>query len=83
MYETTIEVCFNSVFENLSFPITNQFLQTHMPYLAYVASEDIPARHEITIDYNPKAGLVKAGKKKAEKDMIRCLCRSERCRGFI
>ena len=54
-----------------------------MPYLAYVASEDIPARHEITIDYNPKAGLVKAGKKKAEKDMIRCLCRSERCRGFI
>lgn len=71
------------MFENLSFPITNQFLQTHMPYLAYVASEDIPARHEITIDYNPKAGLVKAGKKKAEKDMIRCLCRSERCRGFI
>jgi len=60
----------------------------NMPYLAFVALEDIPARTEFTVDYNPAAGRAMAkGKGKAKLKVpvgaVRCLCGTARCRGWM
>lgn len=58
-----------------------------MPYLAFVACEDIPPQKEVTIDYNPgayKAGIKDGkGKGKNNTDGMVCECGSDMCRGFI
>jgi len=67
-----------------------------MPYIAFVAAEDIPARTEFTFDYNPAAAAAeeairsKAKKGKAFRPRVKrpegaedCFCNSTRCRGFI
>lgn len=57
-----------------------------MPNIAYVAVKTIPAGSEITIDYDPAATLAAIlgkGKGKAAKGRTRCLCGSERCRGWL
>ncbi|KAI0761679.1 hypothetical protein BD413DRAFT_616888 [Trametes elegans] len=67
----------------------------NQPYLAFVATEDIPARTELTIDYDPKAGedarlarLQKAkGRAGHASDMPEgarpCMCGTDRCRGWV
>jgi len=63
-----------------------------MPYIAFVAAEDIPTRTEFTIDYNPRAAAAEeaARSKKKRKPVLRrsqaaedCFCDSPKCRGFI
>jgi histone-lysine N-methyltransferase SUV39H len=63
-----------------------------MPYIAFVAAEDIPTRTEFTIDYNPRAAAVEEAarlKKKGKPAVKRpqgaedCFCNSRGCRGFI
>ncbi|KAF5321761.1 hypothetical protein D9619_000580 [Psilocybe cf. subviscida] len=67
-----------------------------MPFIAFVASDDIPAMTEFTLDYDPKAAeqyaAAKAqskGKKKAKQEYIpstgdhRCSCSSPDCRGYM
>jgi len=67
-----------------------------MPYIAFVAAEDIPARTEFTIDYNPAAAAAeeaarsKAKKGKSFRPPVKrpegaedCCCNAIKCRGFI
>ncbi|KAA1468272.1 SET domain-containing protein [Dentipellis sp. KUC8613] len=70
-------VCFDTIPEN------------NAPYLAYTALKDIPARTELTLDYNPGATEIFA-RKKGKKSMKslpegikECLCGAERCRGYV
>ncbi|KAF8958465.1 hypothetical protein BDZ97DRAFT_1841573, partial [Flammula alnicola] len=67
---------------------------TGMPYIAFVATEDIPARTEFTFDYDPKVGkeiaLAKSKWKKKGKPPIiipegsrLCFCESRECRGYL
>jgi histone-lysine N-methyltransferase SUV39H len=53
----------------------------NMPYVAYVASIDIPAGTELTIDYYPYAETDKKGKRPANRGD--CKCDSEVCRGWF
>jgi histone-lysine N-methyltransferase SUV39H len=60
----------------------------NMPYLAFVALEDIPARVELNVDYNPAAahdiGKGKGkGKAKAPDGAIPCLCGTAQCRLWV
>ncbi|PPQ69245.1 hypothetical protein CVT26_003657 [Gymnopilus dilepis] len=73
--------------------------QCGLPYIAFVASHDIPARTEFTFDYDPKTlqklAEVRAkakGRKKGRNAMVMpeemeggqpCSCGSVQCRGFI
>ncbi|KAF9246134.1 hypothetical protein BU15DRAFT_40201, partial [Melanogaster broomeanus] len=54
----------------------------NMPYMAFVASKDISAGAELTIDYHPYADeeVQNKGKKPA---VGVCKCGSRRCRGWI
>lgn len=67
-----------------------------MPFIAFVASEDIPAMTEFTLDYDPKAAeqfaaakALDKGKKKAKQQYVpsngdhRCSCSSPDCRGYM
>lgn len=67
-----------------------------MPYIAFVAAEDVPARTEFTFDYNPAAAAAeeatRSKKKKGKTFRVQvtrpggaedCFCNSTRCRGFI
>lgn len=59
-----------------------------MPFIVFVASYDIPARTELTFDYNPKAAQRRQKKKgKKVEDIpegsVPCLCCSSRCRGYL
>ncbi|KDR84130.1 hypothetical protein GALMADRAFT_236807 [Galerina marginata CBS 339.88] len=66
---------------------------TGLPYIAFVAGEDIPARTEFTFDYDPKAAEKQAraqakGKGKAKSSAIPegskpCHCGAAQCRGYI
>ncbi|EJD03144.1 SET domain-containing protein [Fomitiporia mediterranea MF3/22] len=59
-------------------------LEANMPYIAFVASKDIPARKEITIDYNPSASWKRTKKStKMKAGATRCKCGSHDCRGYI
>lgn len=52
-----------------------------MPYVAFVASTDIPAGTELTIDYHPYAEADKKGKRAAKGR--ECRCGAEACRGWF
>jgi len=64
---------------------------TGTPFIAFVASCDIPAGTEFTFDYNPKAAeqaLQKSKKKGKRPEQIPegatpCLCGSSQCRGYL
>lgn len=51
---------------------TNTFVQMNIPHLVFVASTDIPAFIEITIDY----------KQTSSNAQIKCMCKSPGCRNF-
>ncbi|KAH7919012.1 SET domain-containing protein [Leucogyrophana mollusca] len=55
------------------------------PYLAFVAVKPIPARTELTIDYDPCADVDAAGpgKSKVPRNARPCRCESVRCRGWV
>ncbi|KAJ7843982.1 hypothetical protein B0H14DRAFT_2585404 [Mycena olivaceomarginata] len=66
--------------------------QDNMPYLAFVATEDIPAHTELTFDYNPahqteweskRLREKSRSKKNMGKNHTRCLCRTSNCRGWL
>ncbi|OSD05788.1 SET domain-containing protein [Trametes coccinea BRFM310] len=63
--------------------------ELNQPYLAFVATADIPARTELTIDYDPKAGEeARAAKQKARRQSPppgarECMCGAESCRGWV
>ncbi|KAF9480716.1 hypothetical protein BDN70DRAFT_877287 [Pholiota conissans] len=63
-----------------------------MPYIAFVAKLDIPARTELTFDYHTELASKlwdeRVKKKKnvklpIPKGSIKCLCGSPDCRGFL
>jgi len=63
----------------------------NIPYLAFVTLQEIPARTELSIDYDPKAARlyeVQRGKGKqrqltADVDMLECRCKAYNCRGTV
>lgn len=56
----------------------------YQPYLAFVATTDIPARKELTIDYNPKAQPQKGkGKTRVPDGAKPCRCGTPQCRGWL
>ncbi|KAI8983344.1 SET domain-containing protein [Trametes punicea] len=62
--------------------------ELNQPYLAFVATQDIPARTELTIDYDPKAGEeARTAKQKGREIMPdgarECMCGAESCRGWV
>ncbi|KAI0662388.1 hypothetical protein C8Q70DRAFT_557172 [Cubamyces menziesii] len=62
--------------------------ELNQPYLAFVATEDIPARTELTIDYDPKAGeearSAQRGRRQATPEGAReCKCGTDSCRGWV
>jgi hypothetical protein len=70
----------------------NLFLKDNMPYLALVATENIPAFTELTFDYNPahqtewelKRYREKTrSKKNKSKKQTRCLCGASICREWF
>ena len=63
-----------------------------MPFLAFVAVRDIPAKTEFTVDYNPGAQKKGKGKGKGKKkanvnlkplDAKPCHCGADACRDMI
>ncbi|KIM86527.1 hypothetical protein PILCRDRAFT_307091 [Piloderma croceum F 1598] len=61
--------------------------QMNQPYLAFVATQDIPARMEFTLSYNPAASAVRAGgdgkgKLKVPEGALSCHCSSTSCLGW-
>jgi len=63
---------------------------TGMPFVVFVASCDISASTEFTLDYNPKAAEqalqnLKKGKtrEKIPEGSMACLCGSNQCRGYL
>lgn len=52
-----------------------------MPYVAFVASTDIPAGTELAIDYYPYSEEDRKGKRPATGGD--CKCGSETCRGWF
>ncbi|KAI9059590.1 SET domain-containing protein [Trametes sanguinea] len=63
--------------------------ELNQPYLAFVATADIPARTELTIDYDPKAGEeARAARQKGRRrspppGARECMCGAESCRGWV
>ncbi|KAJ7508229.1 hypothetical protein B0H11DRAFT_2308495, partial [Mycena galericulata] len=66
--------------------------QDNMPYLAFVATTDIAANTELTVDYNPahqrqwelrKYKPKSSEKRKRKKEQILCLCGTKNCRGWL
>lgn len=60
--------------------------QSGLPFIAFVAVKDIPAREEFTFDYSPNDSMAyhtKGKLKKKPKGSTTCHCDSERCRGYI
>ena len=64
--------------------------QTGTPFVVFVASCDIRAGTEFTLDYNPKAAKQepqspKKGKtrEKIPEGALACLCGSIQCRGYL
>lgn len=64
--------------------------QTGTPFVVFVASCDIRAGTEFTLDYNPKAAEQELQKRKKGKTRekipegaMTCLCGSSQCRGYL
>jgi len=64
--------------------------QTGTPFVVFVASCDIRAGTEFTLDYNPKAAEQELQKRKKGKTrekipegVMSCLCGSNQCRGYL
>ncbi|KAJ7244382.1 hypothetical protein B0H12DRAFT_1129251 [Mycena haematopus] len=67
--------------------------EDNMPYLALVATENIPAFTELTVDYNPahqtewqsktRKAKARSKKNKSKKLTTRCLCGTKQCRGWL
>ena len=62
--------------------------QLSQPYLAFVATKHIPARTELTIDYDPKAAEEARRSKgkhrqKTPEGARHCMCGSTNCRGWV
>ena len=63
-------------------------LQLKQPFLAFVATEDIPPRTELTIDYDPN-GAREAQQHKGKRAQARpkgareCMCNKDSCRGWV
>ncbi|KAH9850655.1 hypothetical protein C2E23DRAFT_834846 [Lenzites betulinus] len=62
--------------------------ELNQPYLAFVATEDIPARTEMSIDYDPKAGeearrTKQKGRQAVPEGARECRCGTESCRGWV
>ncbi|KAI0325636.1 SET domain-containing protein [Cubamyces sp. BRFM 1775] len=63
--------------------------ELNQPYLAFVTTADIPARTELTIDYDPKAGEeARSAKQKGRRlttpeGARECKCGTESCRGWV
>ena len=64
--------------------------QTGTPFVVFVASCDIRAGTEFTLDYNPKAAEQELQKRKKGKTRekipdgaMTCLCGSSQCRGYM
>lgn len=57
--------------------------QANMPHIVFVASKNIPAREEITLDYNPQTLDEKRKKGKMRAGDTKCVCGSEGCKKFI
>ena len=63
----------------------------NIPYLAFVTLHEVPARTELTIDYDPKAARLyeaQGGKGKqrqltADIDMLDCRCKANSCRSTV
>ncbi|KAI0825241.1 hypothetical protein BC628DRAFT_1374165 [Trametes gibbosa] len=60
----------------------------NQPYLAFVAIEDIPARTEMTIDYDPEAGeeartTKQKGRQAVPEGARECMCGTASCRGWV
>ena len=59
----------------------------NMPYNAFVATKDIPARVELTLDYDPAAarahGKKGKGKKTVPKGAKPCHCGELSCRRWV
>jgi histone-lysine N-methyltransferase SUV39H len=60
--------------------------EMNQPYLAFVATKDIPAHTEFTLSYNPAASAAlakgkKKGKKKILVDGLPCHCSAKTCLG--
>lgn len=56
----------------------------HLHDLALFALHDIPKGEELLFDYNGRANIESNAKDEAMYDeMIKCLCGSKRCRGYI
>ncbi|KAJ7474751.1 SET domain-containing protein [Mycena latifolia] len=71
---------------------SRQLDSDNMPYLALVATDNIPAYTELTFDYNPadqrhwelKRYREKSrSKKNKSKTQTRCLCGTSKCRGWL
>ena len=64
-----------------------------MPYIVFVANQNIPPQTEFTFDYHPEAAvkILTDKKKKSKKkcktpipeDAIECLCGSRNCRRIL
>ncbi|KAF9269032.1 SET domain-containing protein [Marasmius fiardii PR-910] len=65
--------------------------ESNLPCLVYYAAEDIPARKEFTVDYNPSQarlhtgskGKKRKGKSRIPKGAIPCECGTKACRGWV
>ncbi|KAI0666231.1 hypothetical protein C8Q78DRAFT_1060316 [Trametes maxima] len=62
--------------------------ELNQPYLAFVATEYIPARTELTIDYDPKAGeearvSKQKGRPETPPGARECKCGTDSCRGWV
>ncbi|CDO70933.1 hypothetical protein BN946_scf184829.g41 [Trametes cinnabarina] len=64
--------------------------ELNQPYLAFVATQDIPARTELTIDYDPKADeeaqsapQKEKGREAVPEGARRCMCGTASCRGWV
>jgi [histone H3]-lysine9 N-trimethyltransferase SUV39H len=63
----------------------------NMPYLAFVTLREVPARTELTIDYDPNAARLhkthnRKGKQRQSasgEDTIPCRCKVANCRGIV
>lgn len=87
MHDTPPSVC---VSDTPPFVFIYLLYQTGIPFVVFVASSDIRAGTEFTLDYNPKAAeqalqKQKKGKtrEKIPEGAMTCLCGSSQCRGYL
>ena len=59
--------------------------QVKQPYLAFVATQNIPARTEFTINYDPKSEQDSQESSNGEmpRGARECMCGAAKCRGWV